>query len=393
MLIGLCGKPSVGKSSFFKAATLAEAAIASYPFTTLKSQEGIGFVRVECADKQFNTQCTPRFGYCINHVRFVPIKILDVPGLIEGSHKGLGMGNQFLSDLNEADALIHIIDISGSTNEKGELVKPLSHDPIKDVEFLENELDMWYYQIMKKKFEVFAKTTKENQNIKKAFSAQLSGLRVTEDMVEKSIKKLNLIHHPKEWSEDDLKSLSKELRKLSKPMIIAANKIDVEGSEFNLKRLKEKYKDYAIIPCSADSELALKEAAKNNLIKYVPGSNSFEIIGKLSEKQKNALEFIKKNVLLKYDSTGVQDVIDYTIFNLLKYIAIFPGGVNKLQDSEGHILYDCFLLKENSTALDFAYAIHTDLGKNFIRAINVKAKQTIGKDYKLKNLDVIEIIT
>ena len=393
MLIGLCGKPSVGKSSFFKAATLAEAAIASYPFTTLKSQEGIGFVRVECADKQFNVQCTPRFGYCINHTRFVPVKILDVPGLIEGSHKGLGMGNQFLSDLNEADALIHIIDISGSTNEKGELVKPLSHDPLKDVEFLENELDMWYYQIMKKKFEVFAKTTKENQNIKKAFSAQLSGLRVTEDMVEKSIKKLNLLHHPKEWSEDDLKSLSKELRKLSKPMIIAANKIDVEGSEFNLKRLKEKYKDYEIIPCSADAELALKEAAKNNLIKYVPGSDSFEIIGTLSDKQKNALEFIKKNVLLKYNSTGVQNVIDYTIFNLLKYIAIFPGGVNKLQDSEGRTMPDCFLLKENSTALDFAYAIHTDLGKNFIRAINVKAKQTIGKDYKLKNLDVIEIIT
>ncbi len=392
MLIGLCGKPSVGKSSFFKAATLAEAAIASYPFTTLKSQEGIGFVRVECADKHFNTQCNPRFGYCINHIRFVPIKILDVPGLIEGSHKGLGMGNQFLSDLNEADALIHIIDISGSTNEKGELVKPLSHDPIKDVEFLENELDMWYYQIMKKKFEVFAKTTKENQNIKKAFSMQLSGLRVTEDMVEKSIKKLNLIHHPKEWNDNDLKSLSKELRKLSKPMIIAANKIDVEGSEFNLKRLKEKYKDYTIIPCSADSELALKEAAKNNLIKYVPGSNSFEIIGKLSEKQKLALEFIQKNILTKYNSTGVQDVIDYTIFNLLKYIAIFPGGVNKLQDSSGKTLPDCLLLKENSTALDFAYAIHTDLGKGFIRAINVKSKQTIGKDYKLKNLDVIEII-
>src|SRR3989344_3662161 len=176
-------------------------------------------------------------------------------------------------------------------------------------------------------------------------------------------------------------------------MIIAANKIDVEGSEFNLKRLKEKYKDYEIIPCSADAELALKEAAKKNLIKYVPGSDSFEIIGTLSDKQKNALEFIKKNVLSKYNSTGVQDIIDYTIFNLLKYIAIFPGGVNNLVDKDGKIIPDCFLLPSNSTALDFAYRVHSDIGKNFIRAIDVKTKQTVGKEHKLKHLDVIEIKT
>jgi len=233
----------------------------------------------------------------------------------------------------------------------------------------------------------------ENQNIKKALAKQLSGLKVTEEIVENSIKKLKLIHHPKEWSEDDLFSLSSELRKLTKPIIIAANKIDVEGSKYNLDKLQEEFKDYTIIPCSAESELALKEAAKKNLIKYIPGEDNFEIISnKINEKQKKALEFIKEKILKEYNTTGLQQVLDTAVFEKLKYIAIFPGGVNKLEDSSGNCLPDCHLLKEGSTALDFAAKIHTDFAKNFIRAIDVKTKRTVGKDHILKHRDVVEII-
>ncbi len=333
-------------------------------------------------------------GYCIDHNRFVSIELLDVAGLVPGAHLGKGCGSIFLDDLNEADALIHIVDVSGSANEKGEISKPLSYDPAKDIKFLEEELNMWYFRIMKKGWEKFARTVKqENQNIKKALSKQLSGLRVTEEMVESSIKKLKLTHHPAEWNDEDLKLLASELRLLSKPMIIAANKIDIEGAEYNFHKLKEQFKDYVIIPCSADSELALKEAAKTNLIKYIPGDNKFEIIGKVNEKQKNALDVIQKNILNKFDSTGVQDILNKVVFDVLKYIAIFPGGVNKLTDSEGRTLPDCFLLKQGSTTLDFAYKLHTDFGKNFIKAIDVKKRLTVGKDHVLKHRDVIEIIT
>ena len=394
MLIGVIGKPSTGKSTFFKAATLAEVAIAPHPFTTIKPNHAVGFVKVECAEKEFNTKCNPRTGYCIEGNRFVPVDLLDVAGLVPGAHEGKGLGLAFLNDLNEADALIHIIDIAGSTNEKGEPVKPLSYDPIKDVEFLEHELDMWYFQIMKKGWDKFARIVKqENQNVKKALAKQLSGLRVYEDMVEKSIKKLDLTHHPIEWNDGDLKNLAKELRILSKPMIIAANKIDIEGAEYNYHRLKEKYSDRIIVPCSADSELALREAAKKNLIKYIPGESKFEVIGKLSEQQNDALNYIKKNVLDKHESTGVQAILDTAVFKILKYIAVFPGGVSKLEDSQGRRLPDCFLLPENSTALDFAFRVHSDLGNNFVKAIDVKRKMPIGKDYKLKHREVIEIIT
>jgi|SRR3989344_1769791 len=395
MFIGLFGKPSVGKSTFFKAATLAEVEIANYPFTTLKPQEGVAYVKIECLDKEFNAQCQPRTGFCIQHKRFIPIKLTDIPGLIEGSAEGFGRGNEFLADIAPADALIHIIDASGSTNEKGESVKPLSHDPCKDVKFLERELDMWYFGIMKKGWDKFARTVQqENQNIKKALSKQLSSLKVTEKIVEDVIKKLNLTHHPLEWSETDLKNIASELRKSTKPMIIAANKIDVEGSKYNLDRLQEQFPEYKIFPCSADSELALREAAKHNLIEYVPGENNFKIISeKLTDNQKKALDFIKVKILDIYGSTGVQNILDYIVFNLLKYMAIYPGGVGNLKDSSGRVMPDCYLLPENSTALDFAFKLHTDLGNNFIKAIDVKNKRAVGKEYKLKHRDSIEIIT
>ncbi|MBS3150177.1 redox-regulated ATPase YchF [Candidatus Woesearchaeota archaeon] len=396
MLIGLVGKPSAGKSTFFKASTLAETAIASYPFTTLKSQEGVAYVKVECVDSFFNVQCNPRFGFCLSHKRFVPIKLMDVPGLIEGSHTGAGMGLDFLNDIREADVLIHVIDISGSTNAKGESVPALTHDPGKDIEFLDFELNMWYYQILKKGWDKFARQVKqEKASIIKALHKQLSGLKVTEQHVEDSIKNLKLnIDNSEGWTDKDLMNLATELRHKSKPTIIAANKIDIEGSEKNLEKVKKDFPNYKIIPCSADSELALRESLKKEFIKYIPGSNTFEIISNnLNEKQINALKFIKKEVLEKYGNTGVQDLLDSAIFDLLEYIAVFPGGMHNLKDKDGRTLPDCLLLPSGSTALDFAFKIHTDIGNNFIKAFDVKKRIVIGKEHKLNNLDVIEIAT
>ena len=397
MFIALFGKPSVGKSCFFKAATLAEAEIANYPFTTLKPQEGVAYVKIDCIDKEFNKQCQPRIGYCLDHNRFIPIRLMDIPGIIEGSHEGHGRGNEFLADIAQADLLIHIIDVSGSTNETGSPVKPLSYNPANDIKFLEKELDYWFLSILKKGWTSFSRAlvSQENQNIKKALAKQLSGLKVTEDIVEEAIKNLKLVHHPLQWSEEDLLNLSSELRKKTKPIIIAANKIDIEGSKYNLDKLKQEFPDYIIIPCSAESELALREAAKHNLIKYIPGENNFNIINesKLTDQQKKALNFIKENILKEFNSTGIQEILDLAVFKLLNYIAVFPGGVNKLEDSQGRVLPDCFLMPENSTALDFAYKLHSEIGKNFIRAIDVRTKQTVGKEHKLKHRDGIEIIT
>ena len=396
MLIGIVGKPSSGKSTFFKASTLAEVEIANYPFTTIKPNHGTGFVKVDCVDKEFNVKCNPKFGYCIGGKRFVPVDMLDVAGLVPGAHEGKGMGSEFLNDLNQADALIHIIDISGSTDEKGEEVPTLSYDPANDIRFLETELDMWYLRLIKKGWEDFVKkTVQEKTELHKALVKHLSGLGVTETLVESLLKKLNVDDDMKKWDDRILKGIAIELRKKTKPMIIACNKIDVPGAEKNFEKLKKEFQDYILIPCSAESELALREAAKRDLIDYIPGENEFKIKNeeKINEKQKKALEFIEQNVLKKHHTTGVQEVLDKAVFDLLKYITVFPGGVNKLQDQHGNILPDCFLMPQNSTALDFAFKLHTDIGNNFIKAIDVRSKKPVGKDHLLKNRDVIEIAT
>ena len=397
MIIGVVGKPSVGKSTFFKAATLAEAEIANYPFTTIKPNTGVGYVKVKDPARDFGKISHPKNGFVLKNFRFIPVQMIDVAGLVPGAHEGKGMGNQFLDDLRQADVLIHVIDVSGSTNEKGESVPAGSYNPEKDVEFLEVELDMWYLGILKKGWEKFARIViQEKQPIQSALAKQLSGLKVTEVMIEESLKTLQLnLEKPNLWTEKELLGLAISLRKKTKPMVIACNKMDVSCSEKNLAMLIEKFPKRTFIGCSAESELALREAGKAELINYVPGEKEFTIKddSKLNDRQKAALIFIKNNILGKYSHTGVQTILDSAVFDLLKCVAVFPGGVSKLEDSEGRCLPDCFLMPFGSTALDFAFKLHTDFGKNFICAKDVRTKRAVGKDYLLKQGDVLEIVS
>jgi ribosome-binding ATPase YchF (GTP1/OBG family) len=394
MLIGLVGKPSCGKSTFFKAATLMDVLIAAYPFATIKPNHGVGYVRVPCICKEFHTKCNPRTGSCNGETRFVPVELMDVAGLVEGASEGKGLGNQFLTDLSRANAFIHIIDISATTDAEG---KEGKGNPLQDVRMLENELDLWYLGILKKVWKSFARTVQmEKQDFPKAIAKQFSSLDVKEDDVKEIVLKLKYnIEKPSDWTEEQLRTFTHEIRHLTKPMIIAANKMDKPGAEENLKKLREEFPKMLIIPCSADSELSLRQAAKAGMIDYTPGEKDFKIHEeKLNDRQKEALNTIKKNILDKYEfGTGVQKVLDVAVFELLKYIAVFPASANKLGDSKGNILPDCFLVPDGTTALDFAFRLHTDLGNNFIRAIDARTKQIIGKDHKLKNRDGIEIIT
>lgn len=394
MQVGVVGKANVGKSTFFKALTLMDVLIANYPFATIQPNKGFAFVRVQCVDRDFGVQCNPRFGYCANGTRFVPVEALDVAGLVPGAHLGKGMGNQFLDDLRQAQALIHVVDMAGSTNEKGEPTELGTYDPAFDVKFLEVELDFWYLAIIKKGWDKLSRNLQhEHKEVAAALGVQLSGLGVTEDMVSDAMKKLSLSANPVDWTEEQMLQMATILRKRTKPMLIVANKMDIPTAAANLERCKKQFPEYIFVPCSAESELALKEAAKKGLIEYVPGGKDFKPTGELQPAQEKALDFIKQNVLDTYGSTGVQQAIDTAVFELLKYLAIFPGGVNKLADQHGNVLPDCFLLPPDSTALDFAAKIHTDLAKNFVAAIDVKTKRKVGREHVLKNRDVVEILT
>ncbi len=399
MLIGLVGKPSCGKSTFFKAATLADVEIASYPFTTIKPNSGVGYVKVECIDKEFKTQCNPSHGFCIEHNRFVPVNLIDVAGLVPGASEGKGLGNQFLDDLRKADIFLHIVDASGTTDVEGKPTE--NYNPCEDVRFLEDELNQWFFNIFQKVWRGFArKAEMEKEKFSEAVARQFSGLKVTEEQVKKVLRKLNFPEKASSWSDEQVKGFAVALRVESKPMIIAVNKIDLEKGKENYQKLRAEFPNLIVMPCSADSELALRKAEKSGLIKYIPGEKDFEVKGELNEntpqstRQKTALEKIKKNVLNCFaEGTGIQAILNCAVFGLLNYVAVFPASANKLADSKGNILPDCFLLPPGSTALDFAYFLHTDFGKNFIKAIDARTKKALGKNYVLKNRDALEIVT
>ena len=392
MIIGLVGKPSSGKSTFFKALTLAEVAIAPYPFTTLEKNEGVGYVKTSCVEKEFKTKCKPNFGYCLQGNRFVPVKLIDVAGLVPGAHKGKGRGNAFLDDLSEADVLIHVLDVSGKTDAEGNPTE--NYDVIEEVKFLQDEIDLWMHGILGKNWVKFArKVHGRREKLSEELANQLSGLKISEGDVIKVLKELNLSESPIKWSQDNLLAFTRQLRKAAKPIIIAANKADVPTAEANLKKLKEEFPSLHIIPCSAESELALREAAKHELIGYIPGEKSFEIKKDLSEEQKEGLEFVKK-YLTKYNNTGVQQCLNQAVFDILKMIVAYPvENENKLTDKDGNILPDVYLLKPESDALDLAEQVHTDIAKNFTAAIDARTKRRLPKDYALKDKDVIKIMT
>lgn len=377
MLIGLVGAPNSGKSTFFKSVTLNAVEIANYPFTTIKPNQGRAFVTTECPCKRLGVECNPVNSKCVDGIRMVPVKLLDVAGLVPGAHEGKGMGNQFLSDLSPAAGLVHVLDASGKTNSEG---KPEDGwDPAKTVEMLEYEIDEWLRGIIAKSYQKVQKEAEAKKvPVERPLSQQLSGLGVAEDDIRAALKKAKPDEH----------EFATELRKISKPIMVAANKADTREAQENLKALKGP----DIIPCSAESELALREADRQGLIKYAPGSESFEVKGILNEKQEKALGFIKSNVLDRYGSTGVQSVINQLVFDRMRMIVVYPVAMmSKLSSLKGHVLPDAHLVPEGTNLRELAYMIHTQFGDNFIGGLDLN-KRKIGADYKLKHGDVVEIL-
>lgn len=372
MEIAICGKPSSGKSSFFKAATMIDVPISARPFTTIKPNVGISYVTTNCVCKELNVKCNPKNSQCINSIRLIPVKLWDIAGLIPGSHEGRGLGLEFLNDIIQADMLIHIVDASGKTDAEGNVCE--EHDPSEDVKFLENEINLWFESVIKRNIE---KIKDENKA-----ASTLAGLGIKEKHVKEAIEKVGL--KPEE--------LAKELRKLSKPILIAANKIDLSDSEKNLERMKKGFPNLMIVPCSAEAEIALRTASKAGFIDYISGNKDFIIKKELNDKQQMALNLLKEKVLNKYGSTGIQNCLNKAVFDFLKYIVVYPvENEHKFSSKKGDVLPDVYLMPPNSTALDLAFKVHTDIGKHFIGAIDARTKKRVSAEYVLKNNDIISI--
>ena len=392
--LGLVGKPNTGKTTFFNAVTLAEAPVASYPFTTIDANIGVTYVRSKCPCREFQITCNPQNSRCIDGIRYVPVRIIDVAGLVEGAHVGRGLGNRFLDNLRMAAVLVHVIDAAGSTDAEGKPCPPGTNDPLDDTGFPEVEVALWLRGLLVKDWPRFARRAKyEELDLVKTIAERLSGLGIKETHVSLALKEAGVDRSdPEKWSDDDLLRFASELRKASKPIMLAANKADRPEAESNIERLRQR--GYLVVPTCSEAELLLRRAAEKGLVRYEPGSDNFEILKPeaLTEPQLRALELTRK-LLKTWGSTGVQQVIEKAIYELLELIVIYPvEDENKLTDKKGNVLPDAFLVPKGTTAREFAYIIHTDLGETFIHAVDVRTKRRVGEDYVLKDRDVIRIV-
>jgi len=386
----------VGKTTFFVAATLAPAEIAPYPFTTIKPNRGVGYLRVKCVCREFGVKDDPVNSACIDGNRLIPVELIDCAGLVPDAWKGRGLGNQFLDEIRKADALIHVVDASGSTDIEGRPCRPGEHDPVEDVRFLEREITMWMVQIMKRDWHKLARRVEmAGLKLVDALERRLSGLAIKRSHIIEALRATGLDpNRPSKWSDEELYAFADQLRRLSKPMLIAANKIDIPTAEENLERLKET--GYLVVPCCAEAELVLRRAAEKGLIRYLPGDPDFEVLepSKLTPQQARALEAIRERVLSKYGSTGVQQAINAAYFELLGAITVYPvEDPEKLCDHQGRVLPDAYVVPKGTTARELAYMIHTELGESFIYAIDARTKRRLGEDYVLKDGDVISIVS
>ena len=329
MLIGIVGAPNKGKSTLFSALTMNEVPIADYPFTTINPNKGVAYATRKCVHEELHVKCSPKNPFCVGGTRMLPINIEDVAGLVEGASEGKGMGNQFMNDLSNSDCLIIVTDASGKTDPSGNRAE--ASDPIMDVKMVQQEIAKW----------------------------------VADRTIPKS----------------------------AKPSIIAANKFDATGADKNVSALKAAFGPDKVVGCSAAVELALKKAAKNGIIDYIPGASSFRILNEnISKEQREALGYMQN--FLKTKGTNVQELLNRTVFGLLDLIAVYPvEDEHKYADHSGNVLPDAILVKRGSTALQLAEKIHTDIAKGMLYAIDTRTKMRIAKDYVLKDNDVIRIVS
>jgi hypothetical protein len=383
--LALAGKPNCGKSTFFRAATMAPAEIANYPFTTIDANFGVAYYRTPCPCRSLGVQCPN----CTDGARFVQVNLIDVAGLVPDAHKGKGLGNQFLDNLRQADAILHIVDASGSADTEGNPVEVGSHDPMEDIAFLTFEMTMWVYGILDKHW---AKLHRQAQvktfSLHRGISEVFTGLGITPEEVRDAelAAKTDLLHA----DQAALIRFCGEIVKISKPMLAIGNKVDQAPAP-----LVDKLRASGLLFSSAAGELALRNAATAHLIRYLPGDPGFSVEneGALSPAQKAGLSRIA-DVMQKHGGTGVQQGINHAVRELLQMIVVYPvEDENKFSDSRGRILPDAFLMKKGATPRDLAFQVHTDIGKGFLYAIDARTKMRVKDSHVLADGDVIRIVS
>ena len=396
MTIAIIGKTNVGKTTLFNAATLLNAEISNYPFTTKEANEGTAYVSDACVHQELGVEDDPINSVCIDDWRYVPIRMLDIPGLIKDAWVGRGLGNKFLSNIGQADALIHVVDASGSVDAEGNITQPGSGNPVQDVMDIEYEIERWIAQIIIHNKQLIARETAAT-TLGEALTKTLSGIKARLPAVSQALRRLELEERPIDrWRQDQTIQFASELLPLIKPTLIMANKMDLHTAEDNIEILMDYYSHGLVAACSAEAELALRRAEKAGLLHYTPGNEKFRIVENavLTAEQRRALDYVEQRVMAKWLRTGIQQALNTLVFKVLKTNMVYPvADESRYTDTHGNVLPDAYLMPDGATPLDLAGEIHTSLVENYVLAIDARTGMRLPRDYVLRHRDVIKIMT
>lgn len=420
--IGLVGKPNVGKSTFFSAATLAQVDIANYPFCTIDPNVGVAFVeaRLPCPcgelreklvaegrlnassenDERKGSLCQPRTGSCVSHRRFVPVSLVDVAGLVPGASEGRGRGNAFLADLANCDVLIQVVDAAGSTDLEGQFngaatsTEAAVESVRAEIEFLEHELDAWIGGLLEDGWNrgVRRVQAEGEKGLTSFVTERLSGLGATASRVGQGMLAFNQRHQteqqPWDWPPSSLHLLGQCMREQLFPIVYAANKMDIAPPG-----VLEAFPDRTMVACMSDMELALRRAATAGLVHYQSGDSTFDVNGtaELNDAQSKALTHMKKR-LEGAGGTGIARLLDEVLFDQLEHIVVYPvQDETHWVDGDGKVLPDALVVPSGFHAKALAGRVHTDLEAGFIRGVDGRTRRVVGADHELGDGDVLKI--
>lgn len=420
--IGLVGKPNVGKSTFFSAATLAQVDIANYPFCTIDPNVGVAFVdaRLPCPCKDLRGKlenegrlpgagdddpaqgsiCQPRTGSCVGFRRSVPVALVDVAGLVPGASEGRGRGNAFLADLANCDVLIQVVDAAGSTDVEGQFRGAAStteaaiQSVTEEIEFLEHELDAWIGGLLKDGWNrgVRRVQAEGEKGLLSFVQERLSGLGATNTRVAMGMQTFNSVHQsdkqPWDWDDASLHLLGQCMRQRLFPIVYAANKMDIAPPG-----VLEAFPNRTMVACMADMELALRRAASAGLIDYRPGAAGFQVRSEasLSDAQTKALNHMNER-LKTASSTGLSKLLDTVLFDNLDHIVVYPvQDETHWVDGDGRVLPDALVVPSGIQAKPLAGLVHTDLEAGFIRGVDGRSRRVVGAEHELADGDVLKI--